>query len=250
MIRWQPPGPYEIVFSTRVGGVSEGPYDSLNLGRRSGDDVERVDENRRRVCAEIGADAARLAMNRQIHSALVHRAEPGARGKPGDGLWTEEADLPVLALTADCLPIALARVGGERPGVAVLHVGWRGLLAGIVAEGARALGGRLHAAIGPAIGPCCYEVGPDVAKPLAAAFGADVVRGPQRRPLERGRARAPGRGGRGGRARRPLHPLQSRALLLAPAHRAAARRPGSDGACRLRASAPPTSGSGPRSGPT
>ena len=177
MIHWRPPGPYEIVFSTRVGGVSDGPYASLNLGRRSGDDVERVDENRRRVCAEIGADPARLAMNRQIHSALVHRAEPGARGEPGDGLWTEEADLPVLALTADCLPIALARVDGERPGVAVLHAGWRGLLAGIVAEGARTLGGRLQAAIGPAIGPCCYEVGPEVAEPLAAAFGHDVLRG-------------------------------------------------------------------------
>jgi YfiH family protein len=177
MIRWQPSGPYEVVFSTRVGGVSEGPYASLNLGRRSGDDVERVDENRRRVCAEIGADPARLAMNRQIHSALVHRAESGARGRPGDGLWTEEAGLPLLALTADCLPIALVRSGGERPGVAVLHVGWRGLLAGIVAEGVAALGGRLQAAIGPAIGPCCYEVGPEVAEPLAAAFGEDVLSG-------------------------------------------------------------------------
>jgi polyphenol oxidase len=177
MIRWQPPGPYEVVFSTRVGGVSEGPYASLNLGRRSGDDVERVDENRRRLCAEVGADPARLALNRQIHSTLVHRAEPGARGEPGDGLWTEEVDLPILALTADCLPIVLARIGGGRPGVAVLHAGWRGLLAGIVAEGAKALGGRLHAAIGPAIGPCCYEVGLDVAEPLAAAFGPDVLRG-------------------------------------------------------------------------
>lgn len=177
MIRWQPPGPYEICFSTRVGGVSEGPYASLNLGRRSGDDVERVDENRRRLCAEIGANPARLALNRQIHSAIVHRAEPSVRGEPGDGLWTEEADLPVLALTADCLPIALARVAGERAGVAVLHVGWRGLLAGIVAEGARALGGRLQAAIGPAIGPCCYEVGPDVSDPLSAAFGGSVMRG-------------------------------------------------------------------------
>jgi YfiH family protein len=177
MIRWEPPGPYEVVFSTRVGGVSDGPYASLNLGRRSGDDVERVDENRRRICAEIGADPDRLALNRQIHSTLVHRAEPGARGEPGDGLWTEEADLPVLALTADCIPIALARVAGGRPGVAVLHVGWRGLLAGIVAEGTRVLGGRLHAAIGPAIGPCCYEVGPDVAEPLAATFGRDVLRG-------------------------------------------------------------------------
>jgi polyphenol oxidase len=177
MIRWRPLGPYEIVFSTREGGVSEGPYASLNLGRMSGDDVERVDENRRRLCAEVGADPDRLALKRQIHSALVHRAEPGARGEPGDGLWTDETDVPVLALTADCLPIALVRVGGERPAAAVLHAGWRGLLAGIVAEGARVLGGRLHAAIGPAIGPCCYEVGAEVAEPFAAAYGPDVLRG-------------------------------------------------------------------------
>ncbi len=177
MIRWRPPGPYEVAFSTREGGVSEGPYASLNLGRMSGDDVDRVDENRRRLCAEIGGDPLRLALNRQVHSTVVHRAEPGARGKPGDGLWTEEPDVPVLALTADCVPIALARVGGDRPGVAVLHVGWRGLLAGIVAQGAEALGGRLHAAVGPAIGPCCYEVGADVSEPFAAAYGPDVLRG-------------------------------------------------------------------------
>ena len=177
MIRWHPPGPYEVAFSTREGGVSEGPYASLNLGRMTGDDVERVDENRRRLCSVIGADPDRLALNRQIHSALVHRGEPGGRGRPGDGLWTEEPDLPLLALTADCLPVALARVGGKRPGIAVLHVGWRGLLAGILAEGANALGGRLHAAIGPAIGPCCYEVGAEVAEPFAAAFGPGVRRG-------------------------------------------------------------------------
>jgi purine-nucleoside/S-methyl-5'-thioadenosine phosphorylase / adenosine deaminase len=177
MIRWVPPGPYEVVFSTRAGGVSEGPYDSLNLGRMTGDDVERVDENRRRLCAEVGATPDRLALNRQIHSTLVHRAESGARGEPGDGLWTEEPDLPVLAMSADCLPIALARAGDGRPGVAVLHAGWRGLLAGIVAEGVRVLGGRVHAAIGPAIGPCCYEVGPEVAEPFTAAFGRDVLQG-------------------------------------------------------------------------
>jgi purine-nucleoside/S-methyl-5'-thioadenosine phosphorylase / adenosine deaminase len=165
MIRWHPPGPYEVAFSTRLGGVSDGPYVSLNLGRLTGDDVERVDENRRRLCAEIGAAAERLALNRQIHSALVHCAEAGKRGEPGDGLWTEEPDLPVLAMTADCVPVALARAAGDRPGVAVLHVGWRGLLGGIVAEGVRA------------IGPCCYEVGPEVAEPLAAAFGRDVLRG-------------------------------------------------------------------------
>jgi YfiH family protein len=143
----------------------------------SGDDVACVDENRRRLCAEVAADPDRLALNRQVHSALVHRAEPGARGKPGDGLWTEDPDLPLLALTADCLPIALVRVDGDRPGVAVLHAGWRGLLGGIVAEGVRVLGGRVHAAIGPAIGPCCYEVGAEVAQPFAAAFGPGVLHG-------------------------------------------------------------------------
>jgi polyphenol oxidase len=176
VIHYAPPGSYEIVFSTRLGGVSDGPYESLNLGRLTGDEVERVDENRRRLCAEVGAELDRLALNRQVHSTLVHRAVAGRRGEPGDGLWTDERDLPILAMTADCLPIALSRATG-RPGVAVLHVGWRGLLDGIVAEGTNALAGATHAAIGPAIGPCCYEVGPDVAEPFAAAFGADVVRG-------------------------------------------------------------------------
>ena len=175
MIRWVPPGPYEVVFSTRAGGVSEGPYDSLNLGRMTGDDVERVDENRRRLCAEVGATPDRLALNRQIHSTLVHRAEPGARGEPGDGLWTEEADLPVLAMSADCLPIALARAGNGRPGVAVLHAGWRGLLAGIVAEGwaCSAGGARGDARIGTLL----LQVGPEVAEPFTAAFGRDVLQG-------------------------------------------------------------------------
>ena len=178
MIRWSTPGPYEVVFSTRVGGVSEGPYASLNLGRMTGDDVERVDENRRILCAEIGTGPDRLALNRQIHSALVHRAGPGSRGEPGDGLWTDEPDLPILAFAADCLPIALVRSNGEAPAVAVLHAGWRGLLGGVVAAGVAALGGALRACVGPAIGPCCYEVGDEVAEPFEAAFGADVLRGP------------------------------------------------------------------------
>ncbi len=175
MIRWEPPG-YSVVFSMRTGGVSEGPYESLNLGRMTGDDVERVDENRRLLCAAVEVEAERLALNRQVHSTIVHRAVAGARGEPGDGLWTDEPGQPILAMTADCLPIALARREG-RPAVAVVHAGWRGLLAGIVRVGAESLGGPLQAAIGPAIGPCCYEVDADVATPFAAAFGADVVRG-------------------------------------------------------------------------
>jgi len=175
-LRWDAPGPYEVVFTTRVGGVSEGPYASLNLGRKTGDDVERVDENRRRACAEIGADVERLALNYQMHTALVHRARPGARGEPGDGLWSDVPDLPILALSADCLPIALARSNGRAPAVAVVHVGWRGLLAGMIESAVAALGGgALAAAVGPAIGPCCYEVRADVAEPFRARFGPGIV---------------------------------------------------------------------------
>ena len=177
MIRWDVPGAYEVVFSTRVGGVSDGPYESLNLGRMTGDDVDRVDENRRRLCAEIGAPADRLALNRQVHSARVRTAEAGVRGEPGDGLWTEERDLPVLAMAADCLPVALARTNGRAPAVAVLHAGWRGLLGGIMQAGVDAVGPHVHACVGPAIGPCCYEVGSEVAEPFADAFGGDVLRG-------------------------------------------------------------------------
>ncbi len=177
MIRWAGPGQYEVVFTTRNGGVSEGPYASLNLGRKTGDDVERVDENRRIACAEIGADPELLALNYQVHSALVHHARPGARGEQGDGLWTDEPGLPILAMSADCLPIAVARANGGTPAVAVLHAGWRGLLAGIVESCVAALGdGTLAAAIGPAIGPCCYEVQADVADPFRARFGNDIVR--------------------------------------------------------------------------
>lgn len=176
MIRWQPEG-YEIAFTTRLGGVSEGPFESLNLGRKSGDDIERVDENRRIACEAAGADVEKLALNYQVHSNRVIRAAAGARGEHADGLWTDEPGLPVLAMSADCLPIALVRTNGDAPAVAVLHAGWRGLLEGIVSSGVAALGaGNLAAAVGPAIGPCCYEVGEEVAAPYRERFGGDVVR--------------------------------------------------------------------------
>jgi polyphenol oxidase len=176
VIRWEAPGPYRVAFSTRVGGVSEAPFDTLNLGRLTDDDPERVEENRRRLCAEADADFERLTMNRQVHSATVHEAEAGSRGVPGDGLWTTEPGIPMLKFTADCLPIAVARLDG-RPGLALLHAGWHGLLEGIVDAGVAALGpGGLAAVIGPGIGPCCYEVQEDVAAPYRAAFGREIVR--------------------------------------------------------------------------
>ena len=172
MIRWEQPG-YEVAFTTRSGGVSGGVYESLNLGALTDDLAENVEENRRRACAEVGADPQRLTLNRQVHSATVHEAVAGRRGVEGDGLWTGEAGLPLLALAADCVPIALVRTDGE-PRLALLHAGWRGLSAGIVEAGVRALGGGgLAAAVGPSIGPCCYEVGAEVSE----RFDADLTQG-------------------------------------------------------------------------
>jgi polyphenol oxidase len=177
LIRWEAPGPYTVAFSTRLGGVSDGAYESLNLGRSTRDDSENVDENRRRLCETVGADPERLALNRQVHAATVNRAEAGERTKDGDGLWTDEPDMPMLAFSADCLPIAVARVKGN-PGLALLHAGRMGLLEGIVEAGVAALGGGpIEAIVGPGIGPCCYEVGEDILAAYQARFGPGVVRG-------------------------------------------------------------------------
>jgi YfiH family protein len=174
VFRWHAPG-CEVVFSTRKGGVSEGPFESLNLGRRTGDDVTHVDENRRRLCALVDADEERLTIGFQTHSTVVNRAEAGSRGIPGDGLWTDERDIPMLALGADCVLMALARKNGGPPALAVIHAGWRGLADGIVAATAQPLGTRLTAIVGPAIGPCCYEVGDDVASRFRETYGRKIV---------------------------------------------------------------------------
>ncbi|HMI29048.1 MAG TPA: polyphenol oxidase family protein [Gaiellaceae bacterium] len=177
LLWWDAPGPYEVAFSTRRGGVSEGPYESLNLGLLTDDAPEHVEQNRTRLCDAVGADPARLAMNRQVHAATVNRAEPGERGREGDGLWTATPGLPMLKLTADCLPVALARRNGK-PGLALLHAGRLGLLEGILEAGVAALGvRRLAAAVGPGIGPCCYEVGEEIADAYRARFGGEALRG-------------------------------------------------------------------------
>ena len=175
LIRWEAPGPYAVVFSTRTGGVSDGAYASLNLGLLSGDDRDLVHENRERLYEAAGAHRERVSWPRQVHGAAVVRA--GTRGEEADAIWTDDAGEAVMVVTADCVPVALIRIGG-RPGVALVHVGWRGLLGGVVAAAVDALGGRLvAAAIGPGIGRCCYDVGDDVADPIRAAFGAGLVSG-------------------------------------------------------------------------
>jgi polyphenol oxidase len=146
------------LFTTRRGGVSEGPYASLNLGLWTDDDAGRVRENRERLRAEVGAQ--RLAQGRQVHGTRVVVDAEGI--EEADGQVTTAPGVAAMVLVADCLPVALA--GPDR--VAMLHAGWRGLAGGVLEAGVEATG-AVCAAIGPGIGPCCYEVGDDV----RAVFG-------------------------------------------------------------------------------
>jgi hypothetical protein len=176
-----PPG-VRVTFTTRIGGVSEGAFASLNLGLLTEDEPARVVENRRRACETAGVNPETATMALQVHGARVTEAQPlgvvtpGTDYEPCDGLWSDRPEQGMLLVTADCLPVALAASDGA-PRLAVLHVGWRGLLAGIADSGVAAVGAAAAAAIGPGIGPCCYEVGEDVAAPFRARFGPEVVRG-------------------------------------------------------------------------
>ena len=176
LIRWDAPGPYAVAFSTRRGGVSEAPFDTLNLGRLTDDDPERVDENRRRFCAEVGTDPELL----RLRAAGARRGRQAGRAAPesrATGSGPTRRGSRCCVFTADCLPVAIVRSNGGPAAVAALHVGWRGLLAGIVANAVAALdGGTLAAAIGPGIGPCCYEVGEEVAGPFRERYGEEIVR--------------------------------------------------------------------------
>lgn len=165
------------VFTTRRGGYSSGPYQSLNLGRLTDDRPEDVDRNRTTLVAKLGLP---LSYIRQVHGIEVRRVSapqpPGLEIPEADGQVGAQAGFALMVMVADCLPIAVAGEGA----VAMLHAGWRGLARGILTEGARAvreLGARgpLTAAIGPGAGPCCYEVGEEVHE-VFAAFGPDVRR--------------------------------------------------------------------------
>jgi YfiH family protein len=166
------------VFTTRLGGTSEAPFDALNLGLLTADRREAVVENRRRLAEALGFAPDRIAVSRQVHAAeLIDHVDPtslrcsfasyeeGTEQRRPEEEATPEADGHIIAVAgaaalvfvADCVPVALSGPGG----VAMLHCGWRGLAAGIVAKGVAATGAT-DAAIGPSIGPCCYEVGDEV----------------------------------------------------------------------------------------
>jgi polyphenol oxidase len=169
-------------FSTRLGGTSPAPYESLNLAILTGDDHGRVRENRVRLAGALGLDPERVVIARQVHGgdvAVVTEpqdpspyANPGAADPPErDGHVVTERHLAALVFVADCLPVALAGPGG----VAMLHCGWRGLADGILERGVEAVGATA-AAVGPGIGPCCYEVGDEVLARFLP-LGAGVAEG-------------------------------------------------------------------------
>jgi YfiH family protein len=157
-----------VAFTDRRGGVSAGPYDSLNLGILTDDDQQSVAENRRRLAAALESDPAHVAMGWQVHGNEILEwngppqngafAHAGAELPKVDGHTTTARGVPLLVLVADCLPVAL--VSEER--ATMLHCGWRGLAAGIVERGLDLFPEPPRAVLGPAIGPCCYEVGEEV----------------------------------------------------------------------------------------
>ena len=168
-------GGAHAAFSTRLGGVSEPPFDSLNLGILTDDDPAAVTENRRRLAGALDLDPEQVVFALQAHGTRLidHSEGSGAfpcsfcsqyeqkeqgKGMPeADGHVLREPGLAPLVFVADCLPIALH---GPK-GLAMVHAGWRGLAGGIVAQAAGAVEAT-RAAIGPGIGPCCYEVGDEV----------------------------------------------------------------------------------------
>lgn len=161
------------VFTTRRGGFSSGPYASLNLGRLTGDRARNVKRNRAVLQKALGVE---LTQTRQVHGREVRRlaapAQLPSELPEGDGQATSLRGMAPMVLVADCLPLVVAGQGS----VAMLHAGWRGLAAGIVAEGVQAvreLGrpGPLVAAIGPGAGPCCYEVSDEVRAAFPAGDG-------------------------------------------------------------------------------
>jgi YfiH family protein len=166
-------GSARAAFSTRLGGVSEPPFDRLNLGLLTDDAEDAVTENRRRLAGALGFEPDQLRFARQVHETRLidHRVERPEGLVEADGHLVEEPGQAPLVFVADCLPVALAGPGG----VAMVHAGWRGLAGGILAKGAEATKAT-SAAIGPGIGPCCYEVGDEVSS-VFAGLGEGVTRG-------------------------------------------------------------------------
>ncbi len=171
-------------FTTRRHGVSHPPYDSLNMGLHVGDDPNAVIENRRRAVAALGFTLDAWVSGEQVHGTRIIRVTADDKGKGAlrhddavrgvDGLVTDAAGVLLAGYFADCVPVFVVDPQGPRVGLA--HAGWRGTLGNVVGNLLAALAGAygtdpagVWVWIGPAIGPCCFQVGPDVADRFRAA---------------------------------------------------------------------------------
>jgi YfiH family protein len=157
----------------RRGGVSLAPYDELNLGRHVGDDVAHVEENRRRVARAANVTASHLVFTQQVHGSAVNVINaPGSF--VGDALVTRSRDLALVVLGADCIPLLVADSFSEQ--LAVIHAGWRGLAAGVIANTVSHFkdATTLHVFVGPSVSPATYQVGAEVADQFSHVADAVV----------------------------------------------------------------------------
>lgn len=180
-------------FLTRFGGVSEGPFFSLNLGSNRGDDPAAVRENYRRAAALMGVGVDDCAVTRQVHGNVVRVVTKADRHRcmspvpyEADGIVTAEKGLPIFCFTADCVPVLLW--DGMGRAVGAVHCGWRSAASDILGNAVAAmvsLGAEipeLRAAIGPAIGQCCFETDDDVPEAIDAWLQGDTAGLFRRRP--------------------------------------------------------------------
>lgn len=159
----------EAVYTTRRGGVSLEPFDELNVSTAVGDAPYRVLANRDLAARTIGRGAAWSTV-KQVHGGDVVAAHGMGRHRPADAQWTDEPSPTLAVFAADCVLLLL--VGPLRIGVA--HAGWRGLVAGVIENAIDAVQPSVVYA-GPAIGPCCFEVGPEVVDAFSSAYGDAIV---------------------------------------------------------------------------
>jgi YfiH family protein len=163
-------------FTTREGGVSAGALASLNLGMHVGDARQNVHANRDAVLAALGRADATWVSLRQVHSnGVVEVTRLAGRSIEADGVWTRDRMAAISVLVADCVPILIAEESGRA--VCAVHAGWRGTRSRVAAEAVARLSkagfppNSLRVAVGPAIGPCCFEIGDEVADELGFVSG-------------------------------------------------------------------------------
>lgn len=169
---WPAPAQVRALCTTRGGGVSDGPFASLNLAEHVGDAAAAVARNRERLRRELGLPSEPGWLT-QVHGCGVARVGRDPRGGEADAAIGDGPGQVCAVMTADCLPVLLCDVDGSI--VAAVHAGWRGLAAGVIEVAVRRMGvapDRLMAWLGPAIGPTAFEVGDEVRACFLAADAA------------------------------------------------------------------------------